>query len=117
MGQVSACLRRAERGYSHWCPGCEEVHLIPDSWSFNGDLDRPTFSPSVKITGVQTVVVDGKWTDEWVRDAAGKPVSYCCHYILTGGQLNFCGDSTHALAGKTVALPPLPSYLTDGDLE
>lgn len=113
MGQVSAVLRRATRGYSHWCLGCEEMHMIPDRWRFDGNVDRPTFSPSVKITGKQTVKEKGRWTGEWVRDANGKALDYCCHYILTAGTLNFCADSTHALAGKAIPLPPLPADLSD----
>lgn len=55
---------------------------------------------------------DGKWTGEWVRDAQGKPVPFVCHYILTNGILNFCGDSTHTLANKAVPLPELPEWLS-----
>lgn len=113
MSQVSATLRRAECGFEHWCPGCEEMHVLPDGWTFNGDVDRPTFSPSFKHTGVRCTFVDGKWTGEWPRDAQGKPIPMVCHYILTAGQLNFCGDSTHPLAGTTVPLPPLPAGLQD----
>ncbi len=89
------------------------MHAIPLGWTFDSNFDRPTVSPSVKITGKKTVRVNGKWTGEWVYEAHGKPVDECCHYILTAGQLNFCGDSTHALAGKTVPLPPLPLFVTD----
>lgn len=113
MGQISAFLRRAVSGHSHWCPGCGEMHLIPDTWTFNGNVDAPTFSPSVKITGKQRVIVNGEWTGEWVRDASGNAVDCCCHYILTAGRLQFCGDSTHALSGQTVDLPTLPSHITD----
>lgn len=113
MGQVSAKLRRAEGGHTHWCPGCEEPHVIPDSWAFDGDLEAPTFSPSVKITGKQTVVVDGRWTGEWVRDAAGNAIDYCCHYILTAGVLQFCDDCTHAMRGRKIPLPELPANLMD----
>lgn len=113
MGQVSAVLRRACGGFAHWCPGCQEMHLIPDSWTFDGNVAVPTFRPSVKITGKQTVKVDGKWTGEWVHDAAGNPVDECCHYILTAGQLQFCGDCTHALCGQTVPLPDLPAGYRD----
>lgn len=112
--QVSKFLRRAEGGYSHWCPGCGEVHLIPDRWSFNGNVDRPTFSPSVRITGKLTVKDEhGEWTGEWVRDAAGNTVDDCCHYVLTDGVLNFAGDSLHSLSGKSVPLPELPEWLRD----
>ena len=112
MSQVSSTLRRIEGGFAHWCPGCEEVHRLPDSWSFNGDLEKPTFAPSFKHSGIRCVFADGKWTGEWVRDASGNTVPYVCHYTLTAGQLQFCSDSTHALAGKTVPLPQLPEGLT-----
>ncbi len=109
MGQVSAVLRRYQGGYFHWCPACNELHPLPDGWAFNGDVDRPTFTPSFRHSEMQRVIVDGRWTGEWVRDAAGKPVPHICHYILTAGQLHFCGDCTHEFAGKTVPLPPLPA--------
>lgn len=84
------------------------MHVIPSGWTFDGNLEKPTFSPSVKITGKQTVVVDGRWTGEWVRDADGNAVDYCCHYFLTAGRLNFCNDCTHGLSGQAVELPDLP---------
>lgn len=113
MGQLSAVLRSVVNGHGHWCPGCEEMHVIPNSWTFDGNVDCPTFTPSVKITGKQVVIVDGKWNGEWVRDAAGNPVDCCCHYFVTKGRLLFCSDSTHALSGKTVDLLPLPEHATD----
>jgi thiol-disulfide isomerase/thioredoxin len=113
MGQASPFLRRTTRGFAHWCPGCEEMHVIFDRWQFNGDVNRPTFTPSVKITGLKAVVKDGKWTGEYVRGADGKPLPYCCHYFLTAGQLHFCPDSLHALFGKTVPLPELPDFAKD----
>lgn len=113
MGQVSDKLRRAVNGYIHWCPACEETHVIPDSWSFDGNLDRPTFSPSVKITGKQVVNKNGRWTGEWVRDSNGNTLDLCCHYILTAGVLNYCGDCTHELRGQSIPLPALPEFLRD----
>ena len=98
MSKVSPVLRRGATFYSHWCPGCEEMHIIyvgnsppHPNWSFDGNVDAPTFNPSVRIT------YDGR--DEHT----------VCHYFLHAGQLQFCGDCTHALAGKTVPLPPLPN--------
>lgn len=92
--QAGTKLRRGQGRYFHWCPGCELMHPLPDSWTFNGDLERPTFSPSFKQSlGTGDV----------------------CHYILTDGLLNFCSDSTHALAGQTVPLPELPEHLRDAE--
>ena len=113
MSQVSTKLRRGEGRYFHWCPGCEELHQLPDGWTFDGNLTAPTFSPGFRHSGYQRAVVNGKWTGEYVRGADNKPLPWCCHYILTAGQLNFCSDSTHALASKTVPLPDLPADLTD----
>lgn len=113
MGQINKILRRSVQGYIHWCPGCEDTHTLFDSWKFNGDIDKPTFTPSFKHQGFKTIDIDGKWTGEWVRDDKGKPIPYCCHYILTNGILNFCRDSTHKLAGQSVPLPDLPAFLQD----
>lgn len=91
MNQVSSKLRRAEGRYFHWCPGCEEMHPLPDRWKFDGNLESPTFAPSFSHSGPGGT----------------------CHYILAAGKLNFCPDCSHALAGKTVPLPDLPAGVTD----
>lgn len=113
MNQVSPFLRRGTDAYSHWCPGCLEPHSIPNTWEFDGNVNSPTFKPSVNITGVQTVVERGRWTGEFKKDAAGNPIPYCCHYILTAGQLQFQPECTHELKGQTVPLPVLPAFLMD----
>ena len=108
MGMVSAKLRRAGRGYSHWCPGCEEMHLIAvfdpfrngAVWTFDGNVDRPTFRPSVNISL--------HWSD-----ADPDMVDERCHYFITNGQIQFCPDSTHKLSGQTVELPDLPPHVRD----
>ena len=89
------------------------MHWIGDGWQFNGDVNKPTFTPSVKITGKQKIVVDGKWSGGWVRGPDGAPVDFCCHYILTNGVLNFCGDCTHKLKNSSVPLPALPAWFCD----
>lgn len=112
MNQVSSKLRRGGTAYYHWCPACEEMHHLPDGWKFDGNLESPTFAPSFKHSGIQPIT-----DDETARIKAGQKITtrpYCCHYILTAGILNFSGDCTHAMAGKSVPLPPLPAeYNTD----
>ena len=109
-------LRIVEYGTSSrlafWCPGCKSSHHVkviadgkPPLWSFNGDYDRPTFSPSILVTGVKTVHDEnGKWTGEWERDANGETVPSVCHSFVRDGKIEFLGDSTHSLAGQTIDL-------------
>ena len=101
MPRLSTKLLQVTDGIvAHWCPACERHHHVwTKLWSFDGNLLAPTFSPSVKVT------YDG-------RDAGwrGAPKA-CCHYFIRAGQIEFCSDSTHALAGQTVALPDLPEGL------
>lgn len=97
MGQVSSKLRRGPAQFFHWCPGCEEMHPLPDSWQFDGNLERPTFSPSFKQGGA----------------GVGNMKADVCHYFIRDGQIEFCGDSWHSLKGKTVPLPDLPPELRD----
>lgn len=94
-------LREAEGGYLlFWCPGCDGAHMVrratpgaSGGWAFNGDHDRPTFTPSVLVT------YDG--SDAGSEDAPPK----VCHSFVTDGQIQFLSDSTHKLAGQTVPLP------------
>lgn len=95
------------------CPGCKELHQIRVEgegrplWGFNRDFDRPTFTPSVLVTGVQAEHDEkGEWSGEFVCDEAGNPLPLCCHSFVTDGQIQFLGDCTHELAGQTVPLKP-----------
>ncbi len=88
----------------HWCPACEMLHPIAVDrlnasgmrWTWNGDMVRPTFSPSIDRR-------------RGPFPATGAIVR--CHYFITLGRIEFCSDCTHALAGKVVDLPPLPAHV------
>lgn len=99
MGQLSKKLRNVEGGgLVFWCPGCDGAHQIRHGdgpgprWGWNGDAERPTFTPSVLVR------YDGA---DAGRDGAPPAV---CHSFVTDGQIQFLGDCTHALAGQTVDL-------------
>ena len=99
-------------GYGHWCPGCHSGHEInvdqPNSsgakWTFNNNRYTPTFSPSINMQ------VNPKGHIHYQPDVE----STVCHYFIREGQIQFLGDCTHALAGKTVEMPDIPDgkYLT-----
>ena len=124
MGQVSNKLRRVEGGYSYWCQGCEEVHSVRTDgdaavWSFDGNLEAPTFSPSVLTTSGH-YLSDHKPGDKcWCTYAAehpDRPAHFkCrrCHTFIKGGIVQFLSDCSHALAGQTLPLPDLPDELRD----
>ena len=103
MASSASLLRRLPVGYGHYCPACKSMHVYyvdkptrkGAKWSFDGNADKPTFAPSMNIS--------------WGRD----PVEGRCHYFVTNGEIRYCGDSTHELAGKTVPLPELPIQYQD----
>lgn len=88
-----------------WCPGCKQIHVISigsGGWSWNADYDRPTFQPSILVTGVQRIT-----NDERDRIMAGEvipPRPMRCHSFVADGHIQFLCDCTHALAGQTVPL-------------
>lgn len=83
------------------CPGCDDNHQIRvGTWTWNGDLDLPTFSPSV--------LVKGYGYPHGIDPAPGevqKPGPTVCHSFVADGRIQFLGDCTHWLAGQTVDLP------------
>lgn len=100
MAQIGV-LRTLEGGrVGFHCPGCQSLHVVnvaPGGWGFNGNHERPTFTPSVLVryNGPDA------GTDRGDGDRAPPAV---CHSFVTDGQIQFLGDCTHALAGQTVPL-------------
>lgn len=104
MAQISKKLRSvAGDGLMFWCPGCDVAHLVYHGagpgprWGWNGDAERPTFTPSVRVTysGLDAG-----------RDGAPPTV---CHSFITDGLIRFLDDCTHALVGQTVDLLDWPA--------
>lgn len=107
--RLSSKLVRRDYGemvlHEHWCPGCRMVHQIAVEqpfrngarWSWNGNAEAPTFTPSIRILGTRT---------------GGGDFSIC-HYFIRAGRIEFCPDSRHSLAGQTVDLPDMPADEVD----
>lgn len=66
---------------------CVEAGNGTPCWGFNGNLERPTFTPSLLM-----------------RKYEGDVCSHVCHLYMTDGKLMFLSDSSHALKGKTVEM-------------
>ncbi|MRG87016.1 DUF6527 family protein [Salinibacillus xinjiangensis] len=88
--------------YLFYCEGCENCHGINDSWSFNGDYDNPTFSPSVLVRGTRPIT-DGEY-DRLISGEKIEPEKFVCHSFIRNGEIQYLNDCTHKLAGKTVDL-------------
>ena len=90
---MSAVVRVTEdagqvQGIGWFCPACREPHSVPlPRWQWNGDMERPTISPSVLHFNTYP--------------EGGRRVTRC-HYFVRDGRIEFCADSPHALAGQTV---------------
>lgn len=80
--------------YFIMCPACKVHHTIwtkekeRPNWKFNGDFEKPTFSPSVRI----------QWTDHETETKEQ------CHFFIVNGNIQFESDCTHELKGKTLPL-------------
>lgn len=97
----------ANGSYSFMCIGCGEYHVINTAtplpnkaiWKFNGDLNKPTFEPSIDYKS-------GKFADpNWI-DSDGLQ-SVHCHFRIIDGNIIFMNDCSHDKAGKTFELPDI----------
>lgn len=111
MAQICRLFRSIEQGrLGFWCPGCDMMHVVriagDGAWSFNGDLVRPSFQPSIKTAGFEPITDDE--ADRIMAGGKVEPRPFLCHCYITDGLISFLPDSTHLLAGKTVPVPALP---------
>jgi hypothetical protein len=115
MSALGSKLRTVEGGLvAFWCPGCDEAHNLrvringtpSPSWDFNGDGDKPTFRPSVLVTGTERLSEEEHAAV--MRGEHFEPIKVVCHSFITDGTIQFLNDCTHALAGQTVPLPDWP---------
>lgn len=86
------------------CPGCDSLHVVniqPPGpvWSFNGDSDKPTLSPSIRVTWPANPNATEEFK-EWRTERV-------CHSFVKDGMIQFLSDCYHPLAGKTVELPEI----------
>ena len=74
--------QEGSKRYFFYCPGCKQYHMFDSRWQFNGDMDKPTFSPSL--------LCNPNWNERR------------CHLYVTDGRIQFLSDCHHDLAGQTV---------------
>jgi hypothetical protein len=91
---------------------------------FNGDMEKPTFSPSILVRGVNFPPVDPATGDyargpdgEYLLDETQHLVGctpMVCHSFVRDGRIQFLGDCTHSLANQTVDLPDYRDQANEG---
>lgn len=112
MAQLSRFLRSwhdpatGREGLTYACVHCG-AHTIctkgAGAWGWNGDIEKPVFTPSVLLHREQT--------EHHPR--------YVCHSFVgcngaQPGEVVYLSDCTHDLAGQVVPFPELPVYMRDG---
>lgn len=104
-----------------WCPACDGAHRFEilgedgshpdrsDHWTWDGNLEAPTFVGSMLV---RRTMPKG-YTDDNPAPIGydGPTVDYVCHSHVRAGRWEFLTDCTHALAGQTVPMVPLPDWL------
>lgn len=71
------------------CPGCKRSHCVaietgPVQWTWNGSLDKPTFSPSVLY---EPSIPEHR-----------------CHFFVEDGKIRYLADCHHDLKNTTVEM-------------
>jgi hypothetical protein len=67
-----------------FCMGCKCLHHFDSRWTFNGDVEKPTFSPSLVV--------------------CGNSPEHKCHLFIREGKIEYLSDCHHKLAGQTVEM-------------
>jgi hypothetical protein len=102
---VKHILEGAE-AYSIWCPGCKHAHTyyVRDRhpcWEFDGNTASPSFKPSFREYYTK-------------KDDTQETL---CHFFVSNGEIQFCGDSPHEFANRTVPLPDIPEEYVFADVQ
>jgi hypothetical protein len=119
VSALSKILRDVEgNGLMFWCPGCDGAHMIRHGagegprWSWNGNVEKPTFSPSILVRGNELTPKGRADLELWRADLGRRrpapefeTVPSVCHSFVTDGRIQFLADCTHHLAGQTVDIP------------
>lgn len=136
MSQISPFLREGGDGYggkslTYYCQGCKGAHGITvvagtkpkPCWQWNGDVNKPTFEPSVLVRttgapeGRDIMTPEEEAEYDAIYAKGGREAVYAsrfgrvCHTFVRNGMVQFLGDCTHEFAGQTVPLPELPEYM------
>lgn len=114
MKKVISYTDGERKGYHFHCEGCGSAHGVftdgkgRPNWTFNGNEEKPTFTPSILVRWVsipKDILKDE--TGEYILGTDGRikgAKNEVCHSYVTNGKIKYLNDCTHHLKGKTVEL-------------
>lgn len=73
-------------------------------WNFNGNIDKPTFTPSIDEKSGYHVAECSEEDRKYYQE---ENLGYKCHFVITDGYIQFCGDCSHDLKNTTIELPEI----------
>ena len=76
-------VKRVAKGWAIYCVACSCYHTYTDEWHFNGNVIKPTFSPSLKFQ---------------LGDR-------CCHFNVKDGRIKYSHDCSHKYKNQDIELP------------
>lgn len=106
--------------YSFKCPGCGLEHIIYTNpanpspykgnpcWGFDGNMDTPSFSPSIMVrTGKYVEGLNPEQIEHCLALEAEGHFGLICHSTVIQGMINFISDCTHAYVNQSMPLPEI----------
>ena len=98
---MSAKVKLAENGLLMYeCAGCKHSHSVQTvkpfangagPWTWNGDVEKPTVSPSVHCQPYRNPTTGSLLVKE-------------CHHYIIDGMIHYLHDCDHELAGRVMPM-------------
>jgi len=112
---MSAVIQKTEDGklWEFHCHGCQCNHGFDSRWTFDGNMEKPTFSPSLRHGpywrmppdwDYEKAKAEGRLENDPATGRLPGAISWTCHLFVKNGQIEYLPDCTHELAGKTVPM-------------
>ncbi|WP_066339287.1 DUF6527 family protein [Azohydromonas lata] len=123
MDPLSKVLRTGADGALYfWCLGCDMPHCVMHGagggprWTWNGDADKPTLSPSVLVQWDHLSPAARERNAAFYQEHGRYmthielpyDVHHVCHTFVRDGRIEYLGDCTHDLVNQTIDLPEFP---------
>lgn len=93
-----------------YCPACKTLHVFDERWTFNGNYECPTFTPSLRTSSGHYVAGSRRQPDgncgicEKAKERGVRSICGVCHLNVIDGKIQFHADCTHAMAGSVIEM-------------